>query len=130
MFCKKCGKYIQPGQNFCPTCGTPVENNNTESMGDTKVIPGLNNMEDMGDTKVIPNLNELENQKSFGNNTNSFDDIDDSDFPEEIEYVEDKIEGFDFPEESWRRIWIWFRRKWEYVVDDEDETISQVNKWE
>ena len=61
MFCKKCGKYIQPGQNFCPTCGTPVENNNTESMGDTKVIPGLNNMEDMGDTKVIPNLNELEN---------------------------------------------------------------------
>ena len=56
MFCKKCGKYIQPGQNFCPTCGTPVENNNTESMGDTKVIPGLNNMEDMGDTKVIPNL--------------------------------------------------------------------------
>ena len=99
MFCKKCGKYIQPGQNFCPTCGTPVENNNTESMGDTKVIPGLNNMEDMGDTKVIPNLNELENQKSFGNNTNSFDDIDDSDFPEEIEYVEDKIEGFDFPEE-------------------------------
>ena len=35
MFCKKCGKYIQPGQNFCPTCGTPVENNNTESMGDT-----------------------------------------------------------------------------------------------
>ena len=66
MFCKKCGKYIQPGQNFCPTCGTPVENNNTESMGDTKVIPGLNNMEDMGDTKVIPNLNELENQKSFG----------------------------------------------------------------
>ena len=61
MFCKKCGKYIQPGQNFCPTCGPPVENNNTESMGDTKVIPGLNNMEDMGDTKVIPNLNELEN---------------------------------------------------------------------
>ena len=47
MFCKKCGKYIQPDQNFCPTCGTPVENNNTESMGDTKVIPGLNNMEDM-----------------------------------------------------------------------------------
>ena len=89
MFCKKCGKYIQPGQNFCPTCGTPVENNNTESMGDTKVIPGLNNMEDMGDTKVIPNLNELENQKSFGNNTNSFDNIDDSDFPEEIEYVEE-----------------------------------------
>lgn len=132
MFCKKCGKYIQPDQNFCPTCGTPVENNNTESMGDTKVIPGLNNMEDMGDTKVIPNLNELENQKSFGNNTNSFDNIDDSDFPEEIEYVEDKIEGFDFPEEPEEEFEFDSDENEEYVVDDEDEIdksmITNENK--
>ena len=79
-----------------------------------------------------PNLNELENQKSFGNNTNSFDNIDDSDFPEEIEYVEDKIEGFDFPEEPEEEFEFDSDENEEYVVDDEDEIdksmITNENK--
>ena len=25
MFCKKCGKYVQPNENFCPYCGAEVE---------------------------------------------------------------------------------------------------------
>ena len=82
--------------------------------------------------KYRENLNELENQKSFGNNTNSFDDIDDSDFPEEIEYVEDKIEGFDFPEEPEEEFEFDSDENEEYVVDDEDEIdksmITNENK--
>ena len=59
-------------------------------------------------------------------------DIDDSDFPEEIEYVEDKIEGFDFPEEPEEEFEFDSDENEEYVVDDEDEIdksmITNENK--
>ena len=71
MFCKKCGKYVQPTDEFCPYCGERVVKENTDIKNDS-----------LGDTKIIGNLNQE-------------DDL--VEIPDEVEYVED--EKFDFPED-------------------------------
>ena len=91
MFCKKCGKYVQPNEKVCPYCGEEIIKN-TEDVSNQK--------EDFGETKIFGNL-----------------DIDDSngpeelaEIPDEIEYVED--EEFDFPEDM---------EDEEFQFEDEDE---------
>ena len=66
MFCKKCGKYVQPNEKVCPYCGEEIIKN-TEDVSNQK--------EDFGETKIFGNL-----------------DIDDSNGPEELAEIPDEIE--------------------------------------
>ena len=78
MFCKKSGKYIMEGQKFCPYCGTPAP------------VPE-ESQDDMGMTKVIPDLDQSEMEP--------LEDIQDGlNISGEIEYEEDGLDRFDFPE--------------------------------
>ena len=92
MFCKKCGKYVQPNENFCPYCGAEVEKADFASNTD--------------ETKVIPNI-----QDELNSQGKSLDDISE-DIPKEVEYVED--DQFDFPEDLGDD-------EFEFAEDDEDD---------
>ena len=92
MFCKKCGKYVQPNENFCPYCGAEVEKAGFASNTD--------------ETKVIPNI-----QDELNSQGKSLDDISE-DIPKEVEYVED--DQFDFPEDLGDD-------EFEFAEDDEDD---------
>ena len=82
MFCKKCGKYVQPTEKQCPYCGEIMEDtvnnqadngtgNASEDFGETKIFDAPK--EDFGETKIFGNL-----------------DIDD-DNVEEISKIEEKL---------------------------------------
>ena len=86
MFCKKCGKYVQPTEKQCPYCGEIMEDtvnnqadngtgNASEDFGETKIFDDPK--EDFGETKIFGNL-----------------DIDD-DNAEEIPTVSDDFDGID-----------------------------------
>ena len=38
MFCKKCGKYVQPTDEFCPYCGERVVKENTDIKENIKIL--------------------------------------------------------------------------------------------
>lgn len=104
MFCKKCGKYISSEQKFCPNCG--------------EAAPSVE--EDLGMTKIIPNLNEdidiLADEMSEDSAIKPLEEMEDLTFTKEIEYEEDDLAEFDFPEEK--------EEKFQFAEDEEDYEVS------
>ena len=96
MFCKKCGKYVQPNEKVCPYCGEEIIKN-TEDVSNQK--------EDFGETKIFGNLNI--------DDSNEPEEL--AEIPDEIEYVEE--EEFDFPEDMEEE----FQFEDEDEIDEDEE---------
>ena len=66
MFCKYCGKQIEPNSKFCQYCGQNLDNNN--HVGNNINIPNYTNVPNNVST---PNFNQVPNQPIYNNMTNS-----------------------------------------------------------
>ena len=78
MFCKKCGKYVQPEEKVCPYCGEQMEKIK-EDPGETKVIGDLNVEEELIE---IPEEIEFVEEETF--------DFPEDMQPEEFEFEDDE----------------------------------------
>ena len=78
MFCKKCGKYVQPEEKVCPYCGEQMEKI-IEDPGETKVIGDLNVEEELIE---IPEEIEFVEEETF--------DFPEDMQPEEFEFEDDE----------------------------------------
>lgn len=59
MICVKCGKELEEGTAFCPSCGTKVESNNSSSSTDSMSEGNMQDVnEDSSGTNDIPTHNE------------------------------------------------------------------------
>ena len=100
MFCKKCGKYVQPTEKQCPYCGEIMEdtvNNQTdngtgnvsEDFGETKIFDAPK--EDFCETKIFGNLDiDDDSVEEIPTVSDDFDGIDTVD--DEFEYLPDEIQ--------------------------------------
>lgn len=96
MFCKKCGKYIQPEEKICPYCGEAVERIK-EDLGETKIIGDIDSEEKLVE---IPEEIEFVEEESF-------------DFPEDM-----SSEEFEFEDEEE------MAEEDEFYDEDEDDFVA------
>ena len=96
MFCKKCGKYIQPEEKICPYCGEAVEQIK-EDLGETKIIGDIDSEEKLVE---IPEEIEFVEEESF-------------DFPEDM-----SSEEFEFEDEEE------MAEEDEFYDEDEDDFVA------
>ena len=131
MFCKKCGKYVQPTEKQCPYCGEIMEDtvNNQADNGTG------NASEDFGETKIFGNLDiDDDNAEEIPTVSDDFDGIDTvddefEDLPDEIQYEEE--DSFDFPEEMEDENFVFedenqIDEDEEFYDDDSDEYDTEI----
>ena len=144
MFCKKCGKYVQPTEKQCPYCGEIMEDtvnnqadngtgNASEDFGETKIFDDPK--EDFGETKIFGNLDidddNVEEIPTVSDDFDGIDTVDDEfeDLPDEIQYEEE--DSFDFPEEMEDENFVFedenqIDEDEEFYDDDSDEYDTEI----